>query len=523
LSASRRTSPDQETTGWPPGIPYIIGNEGCERFSYYGMRSILTLYLAEVLYANHPAFASAPDVFARAHFHLFVAGVYALPMVGAVISDRLLGKYRTILWLSMVYAAGNLMLAAFPHETWGVWGGLALISIGSGGIKPCVSAHVGDQFGKGNWFRLRTIYQAFYFIINFGSFFSTLLIPWLWHRFDIRVAFALPGLLMIAATVVFWMGRKVFIHVPPSPGGKLGLLDALSSTALFLAVGHLFFSAGRPWPVLLAISAAFLLLGVVIFRRRQALAPDDGFLAVLLYALGAWLKKPTRALFAPAVARFGAETVEGPVAVLRIISVFLLVSLFWALFDQHGSTWILQAKMMDLHLTGDIKVLPSQVQAANPLLVMLLIPFTNKVMYPALERVGIRPTPLQRMTAGMVLTAASFVSAALVQAMIDRAPPTSVWFGWQMIAYVLITLGEVLVSITGLEFAYSQAPRRMKSTIMGFWLLTVSLGNVLVSIIARIALPLAQFFWLFAGLMLAAALLFGIRARFYKPRDYVQE
>jgi POT family proton-dependent oligopeptide transporter len=415
------------------------------------------------------------------------------------------------------------MLAAFPHQTWGVWGGLALIAVGSGGIKPCVSAHVGDQFGKANWFRLRTIYQAFYFIINFGSFFSTLLIPWLWHRFGIRVAFALPGVLMIAATVVFWMGRRVFIHVPPSPGGRLGLLDALSSTAFFLTVGHLFFSAGKPWPVLLAISAGFLLLGILIFRRRQALAPDQGFLAVLLFALGAWLKHPGRGFFGPATARFGADTVEGPVAVLRIISVFLLVSLFWALFDQHGSTWILQAKMMDLHLAGDFKVLPSQVQAANPLLVMLLIPFTNKVMYPALEKLGIRLTPLQRMTIGMVLTAASFVAAALVQTMIDRAPPASVWFGWQMIAYVLITLGEVLVSITGLEFAYSQAPRRMKSTIMGFWLLTVSLGNVLVSIIARISLPLAQFFWLFAGLMLAAALLFGIRARFYKPRDYVQQ
>jgi POT family proton-dependent oligopeptide transporter len=132
-------------------------------------------------------------------------------------------------------------------------------------------------------------------------------------------------------------------------------------------------------------------------------------------------------------------------------------------------------------------------------------------------------TPLQRMTVGMVVSSASFVSAALVQTAIDHPPPASVWFGWQMIAYVLITLGEVLVSITGLEFAYSQAPRRMKSTIMGFWALTVSLGNVLVSLIARIALPLAKSFWLFAALMAVAALLFGIRARLYKPRDYVQQ
>src|SRR5262249_15469538 len=94
LPFTPRSSPDHERRGWPPGIPYIIGNEGCERFSYYGMRSILTLYLAEVLYANHPAFRSAPAAYATAHYHLFVAAVYALPMVGAVISDRLLGKYR---------------------------------------------------------------------------------------------------------------------------------------------------------------------------------------------------------------------------------------------------------------------------------------------------------------------------------------------------------------------------------------------------------------------------------------------
>ena len=98
-------------------------------------------------------------------------------MIGAVIADRLLGKYRTILWLSIVYACGNLLLALGAHSAWGVWTGLGLIAIGSGGIKPCVSAHVGDQFGRGNWFRLRTIYQAFYFIINFGSFFAYLLIP----------------------------------------------------------------------------------------------------------------------------------------------------------------------------------------------------------------------------------------------------------------------------------------------------------------------------------------------------------
>jgi proton-dependent oligopeptide transporter, POT family len=147
----------------------------------------------------------------------------------------------------------------------------------------------------------------------------------------------------------------------------------------------------------------------------------------------------------------------------------------------------------------------------------------SRVLYPAAERMGLRPTPLRRMTAGMLVTSLSFVSAALIQAAIDRGPPGSVWFGWQLVSYVIVTLGEVLVSITGLEFAYSQAPRRMKSTIMGFWLLTISLGNVLVSIISLIKLPLATSFWLFAALMAGAGVLFGVRASFYKTREYVQE
>jgi POT family proton-dependent oligopeptide transporter len=517
-----RSAPDHEATGWPPGIPYIVGNEGCERFSFYGMRSILTLYLARELYVHHPQFAAAPAAFAKAHFHLFVAAAYALPMIGAVISDRLLGKYRTILWLSMVYACGNLVLALGAHSTWGVWTGLALIAVGSGGIKPCVSAHVGDQFGRGNWYRLRAIYQAFYFIINFGSFFAYLLIPVIWKHFGVGVAFGIPGVLMVTSAIVFWMGRNVFIHVPPRPGGKLGLLDAASSIAFFLAFGHMFFTIGQPWPLLLAVSAGCIALGAALFAVRQSIQPDDGFLAVSLNALAGWLRRPGGGFWRAARERFGAETVEGPIAVLRIASVFVLCSVFWALFDQKASSWVLQAEAMNLKVWG-LTLLPSQIQSANPVLVMLLIPYANKMIYPNAERLGFPLTPLRRMTIGLVLASLATVVIALIQGAIDRNGPGTVTVRWQFPAYFLLTMGEVMLSITGLEFAYSQAPRRMKSTIMGLWQLTVTLGNVLVSAISLTRLPPARSFWLFAGVGFAGALLFGLRAYFYKPRDYVQE
>ena len=319
------------------------------------------------------------------------------------------------------------------------------------------------------------------------------------------------------------MGRNVFIHVPPKPGGKLGLLDAASSIAFFLALGHLFFTIGRPWPLLVGgVRPAASRSACALFAWRQRIAPDDGFLAITLTALAAWLRRPRRGFWSAARTRFGAGAVEGPIAVFRIASVFVLVSVFWSLFDQKASSWILQAESMNLKVWG-ITLLPSQIQSANPALVMLLIPYTQKLLFPSAQRLGFPLTPLRRMTVGIVLASLATVVIALIQGAIDRNGAGTISVRWQFPAYFLLTMGEVLVSITGLEFAYSQAPRRMKSTVMALWQLTVTLGNVLVSAISLTRLPAAASFWLFAAIGLSGALLFGLRAAFYQPRDYVQE
>jgi POT family proton-dependent oligopeptide transporter len=515
-----RTIPDHENPGWPPGIPFIIGNEGCERFSFYGMKAILYVYLAYLYVQSGMAEKQAEDS-ATAIVHTFVAGVYALPMVGAILADRLLGKYDTILWLSILYTGGHGMLAISEGQLTGTYIGLAMIAIGSGGIKPCVSANVGDQFGKANWHRLERVYQAFYFIINFGSFFSTLLIPWLKKEYGFGVAFGVPGVLMAIATVFFWAGRHKFVHVPPKPGGLLGLLDALAGALMFMTIGSLMFTAEQPWAVKGLVSATCLVIGLAVFFYRQTRTPDDGFLAVSI----AMLRNAGAGAWSRAEQRFGAEAVEGTRAVYRILGIFLFVSVFWALFDQHASSWIRQAAMMelelDLPLFGHITLMPEQISAANPAMVMGLIPFVTFVMYPGLGKLGLEMTPLRRMTLGMGIASLAFVTVALLQARIDGG--TKVHVAWQLIPYLLMTLAEVLVSITGLEFAYSQAPKRMKSTIMGFWLLTVSLGNVLVAVLAAFGdLPLVQFFWVFAGLMAVAAVLFGLIGRGYQTRDYPQ-
>jgi POT family proton-dependent oligopeptide transporter len=563
------TAPDPKETGWPKGVPYIIGNEGCERFSFYGMKSVLQVHLT-ALYVAQPMREQLAEEHAQEMVHLFVAGVYAFPMIGAIIADRLLGKYATILWLSLVYCLGHFVLSVGGENSiQGMMVGLGLIAIGSGGIKPCVSAHVGDQFGKSNWFLVEKVFQAFYFIINFGSFFATIAIPWIraWEEpldLPVSIAFGLPGVLMFIATIAFWMGRHVFVHVPAKPGGLLGLLDALASTCLFMGFvglpmfGMDFMSRIAFWSSCSALVAA----GLGVFFYRQSLEKDDGFIAVGLYSIMALFNGANGAarakaasepkgsiqrnwFFAAAAQRFGKITAEGPRAVIRIVSVFFIVSMFWALFDQHASSWIRQAKQMNLKMWGGWSLLPSQISALNPLMVMALIPFNNFVLYPLMDKYVFKMTPLRKMTLGMFGASLAFGTVAILQMTIDKSGIGQVHALWQIVPYLVITQAEVMVSITGLEFAYTQAPSRMKSTIMGFWLLFVSVGNKFVAVVTKFQTKmlagfenimgsvvgaerlkgmseLAMFFWLFTCLMFVAAALFGTRAMFYTYKSYTQ-
>lgn len=542
LKFSYRHEPDQELKTWPSGVKYIVGNEGCERFSYYGMNAILYIYCLS-LYATQQYSSDMASNLATSTVHLFKTGVYAFPMIGAIIADRFIGKYSTILSLSLVYCLGHVILSATEGSILGLGCGLMLIAIGSGGIKPCVSAHVGDQFGRSNWQYLERVYQIFYFMINFGSFFAVWLIPLVQVWFGFRVAFLIPAILMFLATMIFYMGRNQFVHIKPKPGGKLGLIDSLSSILLFLSLGSLFFTANQSLFTIIIISLSFLLSGVMLFSYRQKLEKDDGFLAVGFFLCKEWFSSiiRTQALAITsygsgikvsikssdeAIKEFGEEAVDGFKAVIRIMGVFIMVSIFWALFDQHASSWIRQAEMMDRHVTlpfiGKIELLASQIPSLNPVMVMMLIPLWAYIIEPLLLKIGIVMTPLKKMSLGMLLAAFSFVAVALIQQYIDHHD-SSLHVLWQLIPYFIITLSEVLVSITGLEFAYSQAPKRMKSTVMGFWLLTVALGNILVALLARFAnLALVDFFWVFSVLMGMAALIFTLRAAFYQVRDYTQ-
>src|SRR2546430_894862 len=338
-------------------------------------------------------------------------------------------------------------------HTWGIaiWQlhmlvmGLFLICLGAGGIKPCVSANVGDQFGDSNKHLLSKMFGWFYFSINAGSFISSILCPWLlanrkWRRGG---AFGIPGIAMVIATLFFWGGRKKMVHVPPA--GLSYLKETFSK--------------------------------------------------------------------------------DGLITLARIAMVYVFILVFWALWGMsNGVEWTLQAEKMNLHWMG-MDLIAAQVQTANPILILIFIPIVNYVIYPAVNKV-FPLTPLRKIGIGLFITALSFVVIVWIQGQIDAGLKPSI--NWQLLAYVILTLGEAMVSITGLEFSYTQAPNSMKSSVMALWLLTVASGEGFVALVNKWILggghklSAYQYFTFFTWLMFGAAVVFVIVASFYKGRTYLQ-
>ncbi|MDR7295773.1 POT family proton-dependent oligopeptide transporter [Pelomonas aquatica] len=406
------TSPHAATAAkMPPQIPYIIGNEGCERFSFYGMRNILTVFLMTSLLLAIPEDLRKAE--AKEVFHTFVIGVYFFPLLGGWLADRFFGKYPTIFWLSLVYCAGHACLAIFEDSIKGFYFGLFLISLGSGGIKPLVTSFVGDQFDKGNRSLAQKVYDAFYWIINFGSFFASLLMPVVLKHFGASVAFGLPGVLMALATLILWSGRKKYVHQPPRGANPHSFMwvvwTALKSGGLGMTVAA---------------------LGVLLAAYSLGQMGSLGFVAAVCLALvlvmgfggiGASLQLDRARGVHPD------EAVDGVRAVLRVLVLFALVTPFWSLFDQKASTWVLQADQMSKPAWFQ----SSMMQALNPLLVMLLIPFNNLVLYPALERMGLKVTALRRMGAGIALAGFAWIAAGVLQLWLDEGATVSIV--WQVL------------------------------------------------------------------------------------------
>lgn len=259
-------------------------------------------------------------------------------------------------------------------------------------------------------------------------------------------AFGLPGILMVMATIVFWMGRNRFVHIPAAGPAQFHKM--------------------------------FVQEGLVVIRRIG-----------LLYLVG--------------------------------------ISMFWALFDQTASTWVLQAKHMDLNVMG-VELEPAQLLAVNPFLILIFIPLFNYVLYPFIGRF-FKLTPLRKISIGLFLTTTSFLLCAWIESRIQVGFAPSIL--WQVMSYILLTAAEVMVSITALEFAYTQAPNRMKSVVMSLFLLSVAAGNLVPMVVNFVIenpdgsskITGVEYYLMFSGLMLLSAIIFSFMAKNFRTQTFVQD
>ncbi|XP_061923370.1 solute carrier family 15 member 2-like [Entelurus aequoreus] len=651
-------------TNYPASICFIVVNEFCERFSFYGMKAVLTLYFLSYLHWDQDL--------STAVYHAFSSLCYFTPVLGALIADSWLGKYRTIIYLSLVYVLGHVVksLGAVPllgtttvHIGLSM-AGLVLIAFGTGGIKPCVAAFGGDQFPEEQASERMKFFSIFYMSINAGSLLSTIITPLL--RGDVKcfgqdcyaLAFGLPAALMMAALVVLMSGSRLYKKNPPEGNILLEVCKCVS------------YAIQKRW------------------RRSKHESSRRHWLD--------WAED-----------KYSKRLITEIKMVLKVLVLFIPLPMFWALFDQQGSRWTLQSTRMNLGF-GVYAIKPDQMQMLNPLLILVLVPIFDLLVYP-LVGCRINITPLRKMATGMVFAALAFGAAALVEVNVmktavrpasagtcllqvfnlapggvslhfpagdpfpeplpylqdsahyltlplgapsstlrihvrrdgsssecdvtfaqqeayslilrpsangtacslvhdhiqkddEGAPllrfintlqeavqvtvaeqvfqvwshdkvsanktvqrgeynrvrcclssqacsdldlglldfggsytvilvedsgrvvahkmvdvqPNHVHIAWQVPQYLLITMGEVMFSITGLEFSYSQAPANMKSVLQAGWLLTVAFGNIIVLIVAEGAgLEQWKEFLLFAGLLLGVCIIFSIMSYFY--------
>nr|DBA33096.1 TPA: hypothetical protein GDO54_000827 [Pyxicephalus adspersus] len=355
------------------------------------MRAVLVLYFKYFLRWD--------DNLATVIYHTFVAVCYLTPILGAIIADSWLGKFKTIVYLSIVYAVGQVVMSVSAiHDLTDAnkdgnpdsltvhvalsMVGLILIALGTGGIKPCVAAFGGDQFEENQEKQRSRFFSIFYLSINAGSLLSTIITPILrGQECGIHskqkcypLAFGVPAALMVVALIVFIVGSGMYKKVSPQGNIMVKVCKCISY----------------------AISNRYK-------NRSKSIPKREHWMD--------WAKE-----------KYDERLIAQIKMVLKVLFLYIPLPMFWALFDQQGSRWTLQATTMDGNFAG-FQIQPDQMQTVNPILIIVLVPIVDIVIYPLIRKCKLNFTPLKRMTVGMFLAAMAFVAAAVVQLEIDKTLP----------------------------------------------------------------------------------------------------
>lgn len=443
--------------GHPRGLATLFFTEMWERFSFYGMRALLVLFMVAAIDQGGMGF---DDTTATAIYGLYMAGVYLTSLPGGWIADRLVGQQKAVWYGGLIIAAGHFTLAIPNQGSFFI--GLLLIVIGTGLLKPNTSTLVGDLYPEGGS-RRDAGFSIYYMGINLGGFLGPLVCGWLGQKVNWHYGFVAAGVGMVAGLVFYRATRRY-----------LGETGRKADPAYSEPARQQRFER-RSWSVLWAGTGLLALLVVlgytgVVHYSATVLQTWSG-LIILIMGLGflAWI-------FA-----FGRLTGHEKKHLAALSILLLLQVVFWAGYEQAGSNFNLFAERYTQTSVFGYAFPPSWFQSENSLLIILLTPFFAW-LWIALGRRKLDPSTPLKFALGLIFMGIGFV--VMVGAALIVTTGTTVLPTWLALTYLLHTMGELCLSPVGLSATTKLAPRRYGGRLMGTWFLFTALGEVVASMIA---------------------------------------
>jgi proton-dependent oligopeptide transporter, POT family len=416
--------------GHPRGLTTLYFTEMWERFSYYGMRALLTLYMTKAL--------GYDDKVAGSIYGAYTGSVWLMSLPGGWIADNVLGSRNAVLVGGIIIALGHYSMAL--PMTWSFFLGLILIVLGTGLLKPNVSAIVGDLYSQNDQ-RRDAGFSIFYMGINLGAFLAPLICSPLGEKISWHLGFAVAGVGMTLGVIQYVAGRNRLAHVGHAP------VQSRGETRRKALIGAL----------LLAIIGAvviFIYFGPKIVTDNRNSILIGSLILFLTWLFPAYLKPGERK----------------PVAVIVILFVFAVI--FWAVFEQAGSSFTLFAERFTNRVVFGYEFPTGWYQILNSGFLFVLAPVFAWLWIKMGDR---QPSSPAKFSFGLVfvgLGAVLLVIASLLLGSADKVGP-----GWMVGVYFCHTVGELCLSPVGLSTTTKLAPQRMGGLMMGLWFLSISFGS----------------------------------------------
>jgi POT family proton-dependent oligopeptide transporter len=439
-------SADKQFFGHPRGLATLFFTEMWERFSYYGMRALLILFMTD---ATRGGMAWGVEK-SSAIYGLYTFGVYVLALPGGWIADRLIGKKHAVLAGGIVIALGHFVLAIPSESTYFL--GLALVAIGTGLLKPNVSAIVGDLYPEGGS-RRDAGFSIFYMGINLGAIGGPLICSWLGERVSWHLGFAAAGIGMSCALVQYVLGQKYL----KGAGDLTEEAKSKTDSAKKFLIGGF-------------VVAGIVALGIYVMRGSFTLVEFAKATGVILLILAV--------LYFAYMIAFACRTTVERKRVFLIFLLFIGAALFWSGFEQAGSSMNLFAADHTNRMIGTFEVPTGWLQNVNPAFIVIFAPIMG-AMWVAMGRRN--PSVGVKFGMGMLLLASGFFVLAWGSQFIEagRVSP-----GWLVVTYFFHTIGELCLSPVGLSYTTKLSPHRFVSQMMGMWFVGAAIGNLIAGLIA---------------------------------------